>query len=363
MDTSGNEETCEQQEADDLEGYNANQKAYNEQQAKLQKQAADNIAHNEHLKQQNVLLQQQALKAQQEADTFKAYNEQQQQEADKLKTHNEHLQQQALKAQQEADTLKTHNEHLQQQALKAQQEADTLKAHNEHLQQQALKAQQEADNLKAYNEQQQQEADNLKAHDAPVDMLWDAALGVATATGTGTSLALAAAKGKNDPRIPYGPVENDVDREVHGEDDIEEFLLENTATAIAPTSENTIAPTNKLVVQTSTAAPIFNSGREFSLDRTLQGLVRGDDRKDSLINKKKGTIDRGIQRDKRLNLQKRTSDKKRNERITQRRATRSQTGSEAMPTGPMAYDSIVSTAQMQISGKSSPSPVKKVNND
>ena len=341
MDTSGNEETCEQQEADDLEGYNANQKAYNEQQAKLQKQAADNIAHNEHLKQQNVLLQQQALKAQQEADTFKAYNEQQQQEADKLKTHNEHLQQQALKAQQEADTLKAHNE------------------------------------------QQQQEADNLKAHDAPVDMLWDAALGVATATGTGTSLALAAAKGKNDPRIPYGPVENDVDREVHGEDDIEEFLLENTATAIAPTSENTIAPTNelvvqtsiaptsentiaptnKLVVQTSTAAPIFNSGREFSLDRTLQGLVRGDDRKDSLINKKKGTIDRGIQRDKRLNLQKRTSDKKRNERITQRRATRSQTGSEAMPTGPMAYDSIVSTAQMQISGKSSPSPVKKVNND
>ena len=214
-------------------------------------------------------------------------------------------------------------------------------------------------------------------------MLWDAALGVATATGTGTSLALAAAKGKNDPRIPYGPVENDVDREVHGEDDIEEFLLENTATAIAPTSENTIAPTNELVVQTSiaptsentiaptnelvvqtsTAAPIFNSGREFSLDRTLQGLVRGDDRKDSLINKKKGTIDRGIQRDKRLNLQKRTSDKKRNERITQRRATRSQTGSEAMPTGPMAYDSIVSTAQMQISGKSSPSPVKKVNND
>ena len=362
MDTSGNEETCEQQEADDLEGYNANQKAYNEQQAKLQKQAADNIAHNEHLKQQNVLLQQQALKAQQEADTFKAYNEQQQQEADNLKTHNEHLQQQALKAQQEADTLKTHNEHLQQQALKAQQEADTLKAHNE---------------------QQQQEADNLKAHDAPVDMLWDAALGVATATGTGTSLALAAAKGKNDPRIPYGPVENDVDREVHGEDDIEEFLLENTATAIAPTSENTIAPTNELVVQTSiaptsentiaptnelvvqtsTAAPIFNSGREFSLDRTLQGLVRGDDRKDSLINKKKGTIDRGIQRDKRLNLQKRTSDKKRNERITQRRATRSQTGSEAMPTGPMAYDSIVSTAQMQISGKSSPSPVKKVNND
>ena len=342
MDTSGNEEACEQQEADDLEGYNANQKAYNEQQAKLQKQAADNIAHNEHLKQQNVLLQQQALKAQQEADTFKAYNEQQQQEADKLKTHNEHLQQQALKAQQEADTLKTHNEHLQQQALKAQQEADTLKAHNE---------------------QQQQEADNLKAHDAPVDMLWDAALGVATATGTGTSLALAAAKGKNDPRIPYGPVENDVDREVHGEDDIEEFLLENTATAIAPTSENTIAPTNELVVQTSTAAPIFNSGREFSLDRTLQGLVRGDDRKDSLINKKKGTIDRGIQRDKRLNLQKRTSDKKRNERITQRRATRSQTGSEAMPTGPMAYDSIVSTAQMQISGKSSPSPVKKVNND
>ena len=321
MDTSGNEETCEQQEADDLEGYNANQKAYNEQQAKLQKQAADNIAHNEHLKQQNVLLQQQALKAQQEADTFKAYNEQQQQEADKLKTHNEHLQQQALKAQQEADTLKAHNE------------------------------------------QQQQEADNLKAHDAPVDMLWDAALGVATATGTGTSLALAAAKGKNDPRIPYGPVENDVDREVHGEDDIEEFLLENTATAIAPTSENTIAPTNELVVQTSTAAPIFNSGREFSLDRTLQGLVRGDDRKDSLINKKKGTIDRGIQRDKRLNLQKRTSDKKRNERITQRRATRSQTGSEAMPTGPMAYDSIVSTAQMQISGKSSPSPVKKVNND
>ena len=321
MDTSGNEETCEQQEADDLEGYNANQKAYNEQQAKLQKQAADNIAHNEHLKQQNVLLQRQALKAQQEADTFKAYNEQQQQEA---------------------DNLKTHNEHLQQQALKAQQEADTLKAHNE---------------------QQQQEADNLKAHDAPVDMLWDAALGVATATGTGTSLALAAAKGKNDPRIPYGPVENDVDREVHGEDDIEEFLLENTATAIAPTSENTIAPTNELVVQTSTAAPIFNSGREFSLDRTLQGLVRGDDRKDSLINKKKGTIDRGIQRDKRLNLQKRTSDKKRNERITQRRATRSQTGSEAMPTGPMAYDSIVSTAQMQISGKSSPSPVKKVNND
>ena len=154
-----------------------------------------------------------------------------------------------------------------------------------------------------------------------------------------------------------------MDREVHGEDDIEEFLLENTATAIAPTSENTIAPTNELVVQTSTAAPIFNSGREFSLDRTLQGLVRGDDRKDSLINKKKGTIDRGIQRDKRLNLQKRTSDKKRNERITQRRATRSQTGSEAMPTGPMAYDSIVSTAQMQISGKSSPSPVKKVNND
>jgi hypothetical protein len=152
----------------------------------------------------------------------------------------------------------------------------------------------------------------------------------------------------------------------------------------ALTSKNalTIAPTNEVVVQAITtppATPRNNREREYSSDCTVFDVVCGDDHKERLLKERKGKINSGVQRDKRLNTQKNNLTKKRNERVLEKRTGKKSTTStpeavvstqrrssrrgSSMQSGPKAFDDIVNSAKKEVSGKSSLSPMGGIDID
>jgi hypothetical protein len=62
------------------------------------------------------------------------------------------------------------------------------------------------------------------------------------------------------------------------------------------------------------------ASREYTSDRSMYDLVRGEERKDILLKGRAGqVVNTGVQRDKRLNAQKSRDSEKRNEKVQQKR--------------------------------------------
>jgi hypothetical protein len=62
------------------------------------------------------------------------------------------------------------------------------------------------------------------------------------------------------------------------------------------------------------------ASREYTSDRSMYDLIRGEERKDRLLKGRTGqVVNTGVQRDKRLNTQKSLGSEKRNEKVQQKR--------------------------------------------